>query len=51
MLWRRTQNRGSSPLPTHSEYFVSPCPLDKALRISPPTPEHHSVRMFRELKK
>ncbi|EGI68102.1 hypothetical protein G5I_03196 [Acromyrmex echinatior] len=31
--------------------YVSPCPLDKALRVPPPTPEHRSVRMFRELKK
>ncbi|KYN28787.1 hypothetical protein ALC57_01750 [Trachymyrmex cornetzi] len=79
MLWHRTQDRGSSPLPTHSEYLnskqhaarltkkreqgmfidrcsgvrgiVSPCSLDKALRVPPPTPEHLSVRMFRELKK
>ncbi|KYM95424.1 hypothetical protein ALC62_13852 [Cyphomyrmex costatus] len=117
MLWHRTQDRGSSPLLTHSEYFnsrqraaarlttkreqgmfidrcggargmqlqrdvryplaislrlslshpnvslmctctciylymcVSPCSLDKALRIPPPTPEHQSVRMFRELNK
>ncbi|KYQ60640.1 hypothetical protein ALC60_00265 [Trachymyrmex zeteki] len=59
MLWHRTQDRGSSPLLTHSEYFnskqhaarVSPCSLDKALRVPPPTPEHRSVRMFRELKK